>query len=116
NVTRHYHRDRKRAIFEQVTAESENLTEPPPAFSQTDARASSQALHNALKRLSEVHREVLVLRYYEHFKIREIATKLGVSDGTVKSRLHYAIEELQRLVPAELNLFAPEGTDVVKRQ
>jgi hypothetical protein len=33
-----------------------------------------------------------------------------VSAGTIKSRLHYALRCLEKLVPEELNLFAPEGT------
>src|SRR5262245_3789412 len=33
NLARHYHRDRKRAVFEQLSAESEHLTEQPPLFS-----------------------------------------------------------------------------------
>jgi RNA polymerase sigma-70 factor (ECF subfamily) len=115
NLTRHYHRDRKRWMFEPVLEESEHQVEPAPAFCQADAHASSSALREALKRLSDVHREVLVLRYYENLKIGEIAANLGISQGTVKSRLHYAIAELQRLLPAEMNLFGPEGTDVVKR-
>lgn len=56
------------------------------------------------------HREVVVLRYYENMKIHEIASHAGVSVGTVKSRLHYAVRSLERLVPGELNLFAAEGT------
>jgi len=115
NLTRHYHRDRKRAVFEPVAPESEPLVEPAPVFSQADVNASGSALREALRQLSDDHREVIVLRYYENLKIGEIAANLGVALGTVKSRLHYAIGELQRLLPAEMNLFGAEGTDVVKR-
>jgi DNA-directed RNA polymerase specialized sigma24 family protein len=43
-------------------------------------------------------------------KIHEMAQNLGVSKGTVKSRLHYAILEMQKLLPAEMNLFGVGGT------
>jgi DNA-directed RNA polymerase specialized sigma24 family protein len=43
-------------------------------------------------------------------KIHEIAAHLGISKGTVKSRLHYAIAELQRRMPQEMNLFGTRGT------
>lgn len=115
NLTRHYHRDRKRAVFEPVAPESEQLVESAPVFSQADVSASASALREALAKLSNVHREVVVLRYFENLKINEIATTLGIAQGTVKSRLHYAIGELQRLLPAEMNLFGAQGTDVVKR-
>jgi len=70
-------------------------------------------LQRALGQLSDSHREVLVLRYYEHMKMDEIARNLGVSKGTVKSRLHYAIREMQKLLPAEMNLFGAGGTKEV---
>jgi DNA-directed RNA polymerase specialized sigma24 family protein len=43
-------------------------------------------------------------------KIDEIAHCLGVSKGTVKSRLHYAIDQIQKLLSPEVNLFGPKGT------
>jgi RNA polymerase sigma-70 factor (ECF subfamily) len=79
--------------------------------SRSDAEAGSKALAEALRRLSGLHREVLILRFYENMKIHEIAAHLGISKGTVKSRLHYALAEMQRLVPDELNLFGVRGTE-----
>jgi len=79
------------------------------AFSIASLMASL-ALSDALQRLSEPHREVLILRFYEDMKIHEIAAHLRASQGTIKSRLHYAIAEMQKLLPGELNLFGVEGT------
>jgi len=83
--------------------------EAPP--SSLDHVVSSQALQTALRQLSEPHREVLVLRYFENMKIQELAAHLDVSPGTVKSRLHYALAEMQKLLPGEMNLFGPAGTE-----
>jgi RNA polymerase sigma-70 factor (ECF subfamily) len=88
--------------------------EPAPAEehpSQSDVELSNSALAGALGGLSGPHREVLILRFYEDMKIHEIAAHLGVSKGTVKSRLHYAIAEMQRRLPDELNLFGACGTE-----
>ena len=41
-------------------------------------------------RLSDEQRTVIIMRYYQDLKIREIAKILDCSEGTVKSRLHYA--------------------------
>jgi DNA-directed RNA polymerase specialized sigma24 family protein len=49
-------------------------------------------------------------------KIHEIAGHLGISGGTVKSRLHYAIQELQKFLPTELNLFGANDTEEIQRQ
>ncbi len=109
NLTRHYHRDRKRLVYDNELAAQEIpvLEERPSAL---DFGSAAAELARALPRLSEAHREVLVLRYYEQMKILELARQLGVSKGTVKSRLHYAIREMQRLLPPEMNLFGVEGT------
>jgi RNA polymerase sigma-70 factor (ECF subfamily) len=110
NLTRHYHRDRKRIVYDnELVGREVSLPDENP--SQLDAGAASSALWKALGRLSVSHREVIILRYYENMKIHEIARQLGISKGTVKSRLHYAIGEMQKLLPGELNLFGACGTE-----
>ncbi len=89
------------------------VSHPDENLSQLDAAAASSALLEALQKLSRTHREVIVLRYYEAMKIHEIARHLRISKGTVKSRLHYAIAEMQKLLPDELNLFGTRGTEEI---
>ncbi len=64
----------------------------------------------SLDKLEDFHKSTFVLRYMEHFSLREIAEISGVSLGTVKSRLFYATrkmaEELKEYNPKyETNLF-----------
>jgi RNA polymerase sigma-70 factor, ECF subfamily len=109
NLTRHYHRSRKKIVYDAELESREMAVaseEPVPS----DLEIAGSALTVALRQLSVLHREVLLLRYYEHLKIHEIAAHLGISKGTVKSRLHYAIGELQKRLPAEMNLFSAVGT------
>jgi RNA polymerase sigma-70 factor (ECF subfamily) len=110
NLTRHYHRDRKRMVYNEELVGQETAPVEAEA-SRSDAEAGSKALTEALRGLSCPHREVLILRFYENMKIHEIAAHLGISKGTVKSRLHYALAEMQRLVPDEMNLFGVRGTE-----
>jgi RNA polymerase sigma-70 factor (ECF subfamily) len=110
NLTRHYHRDRKRMVYDEELARQEPAP-PEEDPSRLDVEMSSSALAKALDGLSGPHREVIILRFYEDMKIHEIAGHLGISDGTVKSRLHYAIAEMQRRLPGELNLFGACGTE-----
>lgn len=49
--------------------------------------ADRDALWQALQRLPQRERQVLVLRYWEELSIAEIAAALDVSEGTVKSQL-----------------------------
>jgi RNA polymerase sigma-70 factor, ECF subfamily len=110
NLIRHYHRGRKRVIYDEELANCEMApSDETPA--QLDLQTTSSALTEALRQLSAPHREALILRYYENMKIGEIAEHLGISRGTVKSRLHYALGEIQKILPAELNLFGAEGTE-----
>ncbi len=56
------------------------------------------ALHEALGRLSEAHRTVFVLHAEEEMTYREIAETLGISEGTVMSRLFHARRNLQKIL------------------
>jgi RNA polymerase sigma-70 factor, ECF subfamily len=49
---------------------------------------------DALRRLPEAHREVLALHYLADLPVAEIASTLGVPEGTVKSRLMRGREAL----------------------
>jgi RNA polymerase sigma-70 factor (ECF subfamily) len=57
-----------------------------------------QRLRLAIEKLSLKHRVVIVLRYVHEFSIREIATILEVREGTIHSRLHYAIRNLRKWI------------------
>lgn len=56
------------------------------------------ALSKALSDLSEKHREVFLLYTVKGLSYREIADALGISIGTVMSRLFYARKNLQGLL------------------
>ncbi len=114
NLTRHYHRDRKRIVYDDELAGRE-VSVPEENSSQLDVGTAASALSEALRQISGAHREVIILRYYENLKIHEIARHLGISKGTVKSRLHYAVGEMQKLMPGELNPFCLCGTEKLKR-
>lgn len=109
NLTRHYHRKKQRLVYDDGQA-ARNLTAPEQPHYRSDFEGAALELGQALLKLSDLHREVLVLRYYERMKMDEIARALGVSKGTVKSRLHYATREMQKLLPPEMNLFGASGT------
>jgi len=52
-------------------------------------------LAQSLSILPEAHREVLLMRFVDEMSLEEIASALDVPLGTVKSRLHYALETLR---------------------
>ncbi len=62
-----------------------------PSTSGTDI----EALTRAIQSLAPKHREVLALHYRDGFDIVEMGALLDVAPGTVKSRLHYARQQLK---------------------
>ena len=55
----------------------------------------SLAVESALSRLSEDHREAVLLKVYQGFKFEEMAEILNCPVSTVKSRLYTALELLK---------------------
>jgi RNA polymerase sigma-70 factor, ECF subfamily len=71
----------------------------------TDAVLQSWLVAEALQRLSEDHRRVLVECFYRGRSVADAAEVLAVPAGTVKSRTHYALKAL-RLVLEEMGVTA----------
>ena len=79
----------------------------PETAEQESAPPSSSAGEQAarlLDRLSEVDREILVLRHYEGLPLKEIARRLGLSPGAVYTRLFRALEKLRGPAPEKESL------------
>lgn len=87
--------------------------ERDPAYVELSAKESpfrdatlselQEKLNNVLQKLSDKHRTVVVLHDIQGVPHEEIARMLGVSSGTVRSRLFYA----RQLLQAELSEYAP---------
>ena len=61
----------------------------------TDALFESLLVEEALAGLDLEHRAVIVHAYYGGCGIAEVARRLGIPEGTVKSRLHYGLRALR---------------------
>lgn len=66
---------------------------PPPR--RTLVHEFGRDLHELVAEVSVASRSVLLLHYEEDLTLREISETLGVSIGTVKSRLAYGIAALR---------------------
>ena len=83
----------------------ERLPDIQPAAPDALAQAEADArLRQAVEALPEKHRLMVSLRFFEDASLPEIAAALGLSVGTVKSRLHHALEKLRKM-KSVVNLF-----------
>ncbi|WBB73784.1 sigma-70 family RNA polymerase sigma factor [Micromonospora sp. WMMD1128] len=82
---------------------------PPPEVA--DRSPEHLALLAALRKLPPGQRHALALHYLADLPVEEVATTLGVSSGTVKSRLSRGRRALARLlVDVDLSDAAPDVT------
>jgi RNA polymerase sigma-70 factor (ECF subfamily) len=77
----------------------------PVEGDRTDRLLQSWVVADALTKLSEEHRAVLLDCYYRGLPVADAARHLGVPEGTVKSRTHYALRAL-RLALEEMGVTA----------
>ncbi|HEU4807283.1 MAG TPA: sigma-70 family RNA polymerase sigma factor [Homoserinimonas sp.] len=62
---------------------------------QTDSVLDAWLVSDALAQLSPEHRVVVVHAYYRGLSVAAIARILEIPEGTVKSRLHYALRSMR---------------------
>jgi len=99
----HLRKNRLRSFFslEKIQEDGANaeileqLTDKRGADRDTYLRELQEKLNEALQKLSIPHRTVITLFEIDDLSHAEIAEVMGCSEGTVRSRLHYAKQFLQ---------------------
>ena len=71
----------------------EPIADPPETGTDPD-------LDQALAALDLDHRVVVVMRYWQDRTVDDIAARVGIPSGTVKSRLHHAMQQLRASLEA----------------
>ena len=83
---------------DDLAARHENLPSPEPSPSENAAQNEFSAqLRQSVNRLPEKLRRVILLRFFEDASLADMAQVLGCPAGTVKSRLHHALEKLRQM-------------------
>ena len=89
NQCRDQLRKRRRSIPVAVpTAVADAPADPPETGTDAD-------LDQAIDALDVEHRIVVVMRYWQDRTVDDIAARLEIPSGTVKSRLHHALRSLR---------------------
>lgn len=90
-------KDESRFVFVEAYAETDLIQDEPDKLLFDDITQ----LHRALKSLAPQHNEAIILRFFEEMNYQEISDITKCSVGTVRSRIHYAKQELRRQMEAQ---------------
>ncbi len=84
--------DLGRARASRPTVSDEGIEASVEPF---DEALLSWQIEEAMRRIGDQHRRVLVETYYRGRPYAEVADELGVPEGTVKSRVYYGLRALR---------------------
>lgn len=84
---------RARPVGEEMLVER---SEPEGPDVEAERREEMELVRLTLAKLPEDARSMVLLHFYQGLRYREIAEMLGVPVGTVKSRVHWAVDRLSR--------------------
>lgn len=66
--------------------------------SAAERRDEEEKVHRALNRLTDLEREVVLLHFFNGMTLQETASALSAPLGTIKSRLHAALQRLNGML------------------
>jgi RNA polymerase sigma-70 factor (ECF subfamily) len=97
-ITRNLARNRRRSLGRYWAAVQRWWQANPETAVSPHERQEAQLLWQAVSRLRPSAQEIVYLRYFLGLTEAETAVALNVRPGTVKSRLHRALKQLQMVI------------------
>ena len=98
-INDYYRREGRRNISIDKISELADDTDFADEVNQAEEELSKHEefllLHKKLAELPSMYHEVIVLKFFEKKKIKDIVKILGKKEGTIKSLLHRGIEKLR---------------------
>jgi RNA polymerase sigma-70 factor, ECF subfamily len=98
-INDHYRREGKRSIsidqIAELADDSDYADEVNQAEEELNKHEEFLLLHKKLAELPAMYQEVIVLKFFEKKKIKDMVQILGKKEGTIKSLLHRGIEKLR---------------------
>lgn len=113
-LRREKRRDNVSLTYEDDAGSTLELELPDERFSPVSAlerREMAEYIRAGLNTLTEEHRQILTMREIDGLRYDEIAVVLGVSAGTVKSRISRARQSLVKFLSANGNFSIGESSN-----
>jgi RNA polymerase sigma-70 factor, ECF subfamily len=88
--------ERRSPRFRNVVSSLDDSNTPEQStLDKVNATLDRMLIADGMTQLSAEHRAVIDRSYYRGWTTAQIAADLGIAEGTVKSRLHYAVRALR---------------------
>jgi RNA polymerase sigma-70 factor (ECF subfamily) len=99
NLYRNWARGRRRR--ERILSFDSSAVEQAAAATETEPSEQIERLRQAIERLSDEHRQVVLMHYLEETSVKEVASLLSLPAKTVEGRLYQARKALFRMLDNE---------------
>lgn len=86
------------SYFDFIDEGSERKSNPEEIYM---LREETKLISYQMRKLNTKHRTVIILHYFQELSVKEMASTLNISEGTVKSRLHSARTKLKSILSSE---------------
>jgi RNA polymerase sigma-70 factor (ECF subfamily) len=95
--------DRSRKKKEGRLEQAEEIEEIQDFEDSVDKDADRQKLNQALAKLDENDRQLVILRYFEELSFSEVAHITGMKEGALRVKTHRALKKLKELLKDNLS-------------
>ncbi|MCH9652961.1 MAG: RNA polymerase sigma factor [Planctomycetes bacterium] len=89
-------KQRQRTLWKEMASQKQNDDKLTPQKENTVHTQS--VIQQGIKALSTSSQQILSMKYMDHMSTQDISQALGIPEGTVKSRLHHAREQLKQVI------------------
>jgi RNA polymerase sigma factor (sigma-70 family) len=97
NVSHDQYKKKKINASDSLEAWEERIGSDENRMTAYDKEDDLELLAQAMDRLSEEKREILLLSKYQEKKYKEIGEQLGITEGSVKVKVFRAMQELKSI-------------------
>lgn len=101
-IANYFRKNKYRPVSFEKISEPISLSNPIEDIIEAEEKLKEHKdfleIQKKLSKLPDIYQEVIVLKFLEKKKIKEICEILGKKEGTIKSLLHRGLEKLRQLV------------------